>query len=95
MTEYVRRNGYPINIIKESQIIFNISKDNNIGKEVDKKSKEIKEEKTESKKESHKEINVEANNVSIEKEKTTNQKKDLVIEIIESLKSIYLNYSKK
>ncbi len=95
MTEYVRRNGYPINIIKESQITFNISKDNNIGKEVDKKSKEIKEEKTESKKESHKEINVEANNVSIEKEKTTNQKKDLVIEIIESLKSIYLNYSKK
>jgi len=84
MTDYRKKDGYPINISQENEIPLYETKKINL----DERDKEIKEEKAEKITETNK-------TVDIAKEKSDNQNKDAVIEILDSLKSIYQNYRKK
>ncbi|NLY86450.1 MAG: hypothetical protein GX077_08885 [Tissierellia bacterium] len=84
MTDYRKKDGYPINISQENEIPLYETKKIDL----DERDKEIKEEKAEKITETNK-------TVDIAKEKSDNQNKDAVIEILDSLKSIYQNYRKK
>lgn len=84
MTDYRKKDGYPINISQENEIPLYETKKIDL----DERNKEIKEEKAEKITETNK-------TVDIAKEKSDNQNKDAVIEILDSLKSIYQNYRKK
>ncbi len=84
MTDYRKKDGYPINISQENEIPLYETKEIDL----DERDKEIKEEKAEKITETNK-------TVDIAKEKSDNQNKDAVIEILDSLKSIYQNYRKK
>lgn len=84
MTDYRKKDGYPINISQENEIPLYETKEIDL----DERDKEIKEEKAEKITETNK-------TVDIAKEKSDNQNKDAVIETLDSLKSIYQNYRKK